>query len=181
MEIPKVTIKHAEFIIVPALIVFGVMLRLLPHEPNVAPVGAIALFGGAVFGWRAAIGLPLGILILSDLVIGMYPGIQYTWIGFLLVAIFGMALRKVAFLPRVAAGAFGSAAIFFVVSNAGVWLAGGLYPHTIAGLEHCYAAAIPFFRPTLLGDGLYGSVLFGAYALALRWADARCSAPANVR
>jgi hypothetical protein len=31
-----------------ALVMFGVVMRLLPHPANLAPVGAIALFGGAV-------------------------------------------------------------------------------------------------------------------------------------
>ena len=43
-----------------ALVVFGVVMRLLPHPANLAPVGAIALFGGAVlprrYGWWRLVG-----------------------------------------------------------------------------------------------------------------------------
>lgn len=35
------------------LIVLAALSRLLPHPPNVSPVEAIALFGGAYFGRRS--------------------------------------------------------------------------------------------------------------------------------
>lgn len=178
MEIRKTAIKHSQLIIAIALIVLGATLRLLPHEPNVAPIGAIALFGGALLGWRLALWLPLTIMMLSDLVLGFYPGIQYTWMGFLLVAGFGMLLKKLPFLPRVTLGAFGSAMIFFVVSNFGVWFASGMYAHSLDGLWQCYYAALPFFRMTLLGDAFFAFVLFGTYELATGWARSRL--PASV-
>jgi hypothetical protein len=173
VEIRKTAIKHSQLIIAMALIIIAVMLRLLPHEPNFAPVGAIALFGGVLLGWRLALWLPLSVMMLSDLLLGFYPGIQYTWIGFLLVAGFGMLLKKLPFLPRVTLGAFGSAAIFFVVSNFGVWLAGGMYAQSVEGLWQCYYAALPFFRMTLLGDAFYAFMLFGVYELATGWVCSR--------
>jgi hypothetical protein len=173
VEIRKTAIKHSQLIIAIALIIIAVMLRLLPHEPNFAPVGAIALFGGVLLGWRLALWLPLSVMMLSDLLLGFYPGIQYTWIGFLLVAGFGMLLKKLPFLPRVTLGAFGSAVIFFVVSNFGVWLASGMYALSVEGLWQCYCAALPFFRTTLLGDAFYVFMLFGAYELATGWARSR--------
>jgi len=69
----------------------------------------------------------------------------------------------------VPAGAIGSAVIFFVVSNFGVWLQGHMYPLTWAGLVHCYELALPFFRNTFYGDFLYSWVLFGVYALAVKF------------
>ena len=59
-----------------------------------------------------------------------------------------------------------SSVLFFVVSNLAVWVVSTSYPKTWGGLVTCYVAAIPFFRNTLLGDGLYVSVLFGGLALA---------------
>jgi len=53
---------------------------------------------------------------------------------------------------------------FFVLTNAGVWLAGGLYPLTGAGLVSCYVAAIPFFGRTLAAQLLYATLLFGLHA-----------------
>ena len=42
----------------------------------------------------------------------------------------------------------------------------GTYERGLAGLWHCYVAAIPFFRYTLTGDMIFAVVLFGGYALA---------------
>lgn len=151
-----------------ALLIFGVIMRLLPHPANLAPVGAIALFGGAVLPPRYAWWLPVAIMVASDLLfLGAYNGIVFTWLGFLLVALFGMSLRNQSNWLRVPFGALGAAVTFFVVSNFGVWLQGQMYPLTWAGLVHCYEMALPFFRNTFLGDLLYSTLLFGVYALAL--------------
>ncbi len=149
-----------------ALVVFGVIMRLLPHPANLAPVGAIALFGGAILPRRYGWWLPLAVMIASDTVLGFYNGILFTWAGFLLVALFGMTLRNQNNWVRVPVGAMCSAVIFFVVSNFGVWLQGHMYPLTWSGLVQCYQMALPFFRNTFFGDFVYSWILFGVYALA---------------
>lgn len=156
-----------------ALVVFGVVMRLLPHPANLAPVGAIALFGGAVLPRKLGWWLPLAVMIVSDLFIGFYDGIIFTWLGFLLVGLFGMTLRSQSNWFRVPFGALGAAVIFFIVSNFGVWLLGNMYPLTLAGLALCYEMALPFFRNTFFGDFLYGWLLFGAYAFATYLAKPR--------
>jgi hypothetical protein len=166
MEIRKSSINW-QVVVAVALIFIGVALRLVPHMPNFAPVGAIALFGGALLGWRTAVWLPLLVMILSDLMLGFYPGIQYTWAGFLLVALFGGLFRHARYLTRVVLGGIGGATLFFVVSNFGVWLSSGMYAHDIAGLGQCYTMALPFFRASLMADVFYAGVLFGIYELAL--------------
>lgn len=165
----EIRVKRTLLLIALALIVFGVVMRLLPHPANLAPVGAIALFGGAVLPKRYGWWLPLVIMMISDLFLGSYNGILFTWLGFLLVGLFGMTLRDKSNWFRVPVGALTGAVIFFVVSNFGVWAQGGLYAHTWAGLVLCYEMALPFFRNTLTGDLLYGGLLFGVYALATRF------------
>ncbi|MBP5474427.1 MAG: hypothetical protein J6X92_06710, partial [Bacteroidales bacterium] len=56
--------------------------------------------------------------------------------------------------------------IFFLISNFGTW-ASGLMPYTkdFSGLMTCYAAGIPFFKNTLMGDLFYCGVMFGIYEL----------------
>jgi len=54
-------------------IIFGIFCWLIPHLPNVTPVAAIALFGGTYLDKRAALVVPLIIMIISDLVIGLHP------------------------------------------------------------------------------------------------------------
>lgn len=162
-------INRTLILIVLTLVAFGVIMRLVPHPANLAPVGAIALFAGAVLPRKLAWWLPLAIMMASDMVLGTYDGILFTWAGFLLVALFGMTLRGASNWLRVPFGALGASVIFFIVSNFGTWLQGGMYEHTWAGLVLCYEMALPFFRNTFVGDLAYSSLLFGAYAYALKF------------
>jgi hypothetical protein len=150
------------------LVGFGVVMRLLPHPDNLAPVGAIALFGGAVLPRKYGWWLPLAVMAVSDYVIGFYAGLVFNWGALLLAAFYGMLLRHSSNWFRMSVGALVGGLIFFAVSNFGVWLQGGLYPHTWDGLARCYVMALPFLKNTLLGNLLYGVVLFGVYALAAR-------------
>src|SRR5688572_32441286 len=96
-----------------ALIVAGIALRLVPHAANFAPVGAIALFGGAVLSPKIGWWLPLAIMVLSDSILGFHDTVLFTWAGFLLVGLFGMTLRHTRNLVRIPLGALGSAVIFY--------------------------------------------------------------------
>lgn len=182
MEIRKSPINW-QLVIVVALVVAGAALRLLPHVPNVAPVGAIALFGGAMLSWRLAVWLPLAVMLLSDLVLGFYPGIEFTWAGFLIVALYGMTFRGRSLPVKVLVGGLGSGLLFYVVSNFGTWLVGGMYPPTFEGLVQCYVMGLPFLQATLTGDMLYGLVLFGTYETVWRFVSFRlyASVPPLVR
>lgn len=161
-----------------ALIIAGIVLRIIPHTANFAPVGAIALFGGAVLGTRYALWVPLVIMVISDFFLGFHGTVLFTWGGFVLVGMFGMFLRDRSNAERIPLGALGSALIFFVVSNFGVWVEGKLYPHTLQGLADCFVAAIPFLRTSLIADLLFATALFGAYALVAKLALRNQSAPA---
>jgi hypothetical protein len=151
------------------LAVLGVALRVIPHTDNFAPIGAIALFAGAVLGLRHALWLPVGIMIVSDLIIGLHSAILFTWGGFLLVALFGTLLQGTRNRWRVPLGALGSAVIFYLVSNFGVWIEGRLYPPTWHGLIDSYVMALPFLRTSFVADLCFAALLFGAYALAGRY------------
>jgi hypothetical protein len=58
------------------------------------------------------------------------------------------------------------ATAFFLVSNFAVWAFQSDYEKSLAGLAHCYAAAVPFYRWMLAGDVFYLVVLFSCWALA---------------
>ncbi len=144
--------------------------RLLPHPPNLTPIAALALFGGACFSDKgAAFLVPLAAMFLSDLVIGLHRGLPVVYGAFALTVCIGLWLRaRRRWLP-IAGATLASSIVFYIVTNFGVWALGSLYPKTLAGLVTCYIAAVPFFRNTLLGDGAYAIVLFGSLALAERW------------
>lgn len=162
-------ITRSQAIIAGALIAAGTLLRLVPHTANFAPVGAIALFGGAVLPPRLALVLPLAIMALSDLILGLHGTFIFTWGGFVLVGVLGMALRGRSDWLRIPLGAVGGALIFYTVSNFGVWAEGTLYARTWQGLVECYSAGLPFLKISLMADLLFSGVLFGAYGLARRW------------
>ncbi len=62
----------ARILVILIAIVAAAALRLVPHPPNFTPIGAMALFSGAMLGRRGIIALaaPLGALLLSDLALG---------------------------------------------------------------------------------------------------------------
>ncbi len=142
-------------------------LRLVPHPPNFSPIDAMALFSGALLGRRAlAFAAPVAALLLSDLFLGFYPGMLFQYAAVALIVLLGMlVLPRIAVL-RVGLVALASSALFFVLSNFGVWAVSGMYAHTPAGLAAAYVAAIPFFQNTVAGDLFYAALLFGGFALA---------------
>jgi hypothetical protein len=146
------------------LVILGITLRLVPHVPNVAPVVAIALFAGAYLNKRYAPWLALGLMVVSDFLVGLHNVMAFTWISVVLISFLGLWLRTRKTPAMVVGSSVVSSLLFFVITNFGVWVM-GWYPHTLAGLQQCYVMAIPFLRYTLLGDLAYVAVFFGAYEL----------------
>jgi uncharacterized membrane protein len=157
------------WIVIVGLIAAAAATRLLPHPPNVTPMAAMALFGGAhLADRRLAFLVPLGAMLASDLVLGLHALLPVVYGAFALIVWIGTRLAGRITPVRVAAATLAGSVLFFVVTNFGVWALGGLYPRTAAGLVAAYVAAIPFFRNTLLGDAAYALLLFGGYALLER-------------
>ncbi len=145
--------------------------RLMPHPPNFTPLGALALFGGAHFtSTSPAFAVPLLAMLLSDglLGFGIHRLTPFVYGSFALIVVLGRLLRHRRSVPAIGSAAVAGAVLFFVITNFGVWLTGGLYPPTMEGLAACCVAAIPFFGNTLAADILYAAVLFGGFALAER-------------
>ncbi|MBB4658215.1 DUF6580 family putative transport protein [Parvularcula dongshanensis] len=157
----------------------AVSWRVLPHMPNVAPVAALSLFAAWATGraWVGAL-LSLTVLIVSDAVLGrLLSGFSYdpalqgiVWAMLLAPALLARFLparagRAFAFSPL---AALGGALAFFLVTNAAVWALGDFYAPGPAGLLTSYAAGLPFFRASLIGDVLFALTLFGGAALAER-------------
>ena len=171
---------NARILTLLAAILAAAALRLVPHPPNFTPIGAMALFSGAYLGRRGAVALvaPLGALFLSDLVLGFYRGMPTVYFSVALIVIIGwLALRRVSPI-RVGGAAIASSVLFFVLTNFGMWLSSGFYPRTLAGLEACYIAAIPFFQNTVAGDLFYSVLLFGGFAVLEKLVPALRSRPA---
>jgi hypothetical protein len=161
------TSNHARLAALLLAIGGAAALRLVPHPPNFSPIDAMALFSGAYVGRRAlAFAAPLAALLLSDVVLGFYPGMLFQYVSVALIVLLGsLAVSRVT-VPRLVGAALASSLLFFAISNFGVWAVSGMYEHTLAGLGACYVAAIPFFQNTVAGDLFYTTLLFGGFKVA---------------
>ncbi len=166
------------FIFVSSAILLAAIVRLLITGmiPNFAPIGAMALFGGAYLSnKRLAIILPLIAMFISDLFLELHDTMLYVYISFALITLIGVAIRNSVSTGTVVIASLLSSVLFFLLTNFGVWLQGTLYPRSLGGLIECYAAAIPFYRHnlfgsfalnTVMGDLFFNGILFGSFYLA---------------
>ncbi len=146
------------------LVVLAAALRVVPHPPNFAPVGAIALFGGACFpSRRLAFLLPLSALFLSDLILGFRILVPVVYGSFAINVLLGCWLGSRRRLLPLALVTLTGSILFFVVTNFASWLL--WHPHTLGGFVTCYVAAFPFFQNTVLCDLTFVAGLFGTSVL----------------
>ncbi|MBI2033169.1 MAG: hypothetical protein HYT10_01760 [Candidatus Levybacteria bacterium] len=145
------------------VIAFGVVMRLLPHPANVAPVAALALFGGVYLEKKYAVILPIVIMFVSDAIIGFHNTMVFVYASFILIGLIGLWLRSHKTLTSVISASLFSSLIFFLVTNFGVWLVGNMYQRSLNGLVTAFVLALPFFRNTIMGDLLYTGLFFAVY------------------
>jgi len=150
-----------------SLILFGILLRFMPHAANFTPVAAIALFSGAHLKKKYAIIVPLALMAVSDIFIGMHNVLIFTWGSFILVSLLGTLIGKNKSLGRITGTSLLSSFLFFVVTNFGVWVM-GWYPQTLKGLIDCYVMGLPFLRDFTISTLLYSALFFTAYELIAR-------------
>ena len=156
--------------IVLAIIAVAALVRFLPHPPNFVPLTAIALFAGAyITDKRLAFIVPIGAMFISDAIIGFHNTMIFVYASLIAMVGIGMLLQNRKRVAPIAIATVSGSALFFLVTNFGVWLMTGMYTKTFEGLIACYVAAIPFFRYALAGDLVYVTFLFGSFALAQRW------------
>jgi hypothetical protein len=174
------------FVVFAGMVLMAALSRLLPHPPNFAPINALALFAGAyIADKRLAFVVPVVAMLLSDSALelttgwGFYDGMWVVYVAFCLVTLLGFSLRRsvetgdaaakrtTSAVP-IAGATLAASLLFFLVTNFMVWAMGTMYPHTAHGLVACFAAALPFFGNSLLGDAAYAGLLFGGFALAER-------------
>lgn len=157
-------------LIIPALLILlGLTARLLPHPPNFAPIGAIAIFGGIYLPKRWAILAPLAAMFVSDIFIGFYAWqiMASVYLSFALTGVIGLIVKQKKTLARVVGGTLLGSILFFLITNIAVWAFGAMYPQNLAGLMESYTMAIPFFRNSLLGDLFYVGILVGSAEVLL--------------
>jgi hypothetical protein len=167
------------------LTVLSALGRLVPHAPNVTPLGGSCLFAGSRIQGLWAYLLPLIVLVATDPIVGHAGGASggYTrespiiYASFLISVWIGRRMLRNVTPVRVGAAAFLCSLQFFVITNFSLWAFGVMghstfYSADLNGLIACYTLALPFWGRTLAGDLVYSGAIFGLYALLSRRASA---------
>lgn len=151
------------------LIFLGVILRILPHPPNFAPIAAIALFGGVYLTKKYFWIVPLLALFVGDYFIGSYNiRLMIAVYGsFGIISLIGLWLRNHRSLGMIISSALVGSLLFYLITNFAVWAFSPWYMKDISGLMLSYTLALPFFKNTILGNLFYVSLFFGVYELVL--------------
>jgi hypothetical protein len=163
------------------LLLVAVLSRVIPHAPwwSFTAVTGCLLYFGAKRPWREMLA-PLAALIAADcyLTLFQYSGYSmrwgfsaFSWGWYLGAMVLGsLLLRKRVTLARGVAGALLGPTSFFIVSNFGSWFTNpfNMYPRTLAGLETCLWAGVPYYRNDLLATSLVLAVMLGVPALVRR-------------
>ena len=174
--------------LIPLVALFRIFLAWQPVGASTwlmgaSPLAAVALCGGLFLPRRLALAVPLGILLLSDLVIDAHYGANFfdasllaRYVLLALIGLGGMALRHasargVGVFALLAATLAGSV-FFYVASNTLTWLGSPAYAQTAAGLWQALTVGLPgfppsylFFRNALVSDGLYSMVFLACVRL----------------
>lgn len=150
----------------------------LPAEAqpwNLSVIGALGLFAASRLGFWPAIGFVALAIGVKDATVYLIRGEGWepyplSWLYFSGYAAVGWAfLRRTESPGRIGAVSLATSLLFFVVSNFVSWLEQAYpYGYSLAGLADCYAAGLPFYRGTFVGDVAFTAALFGAHAALSR-------------
>jgi len=136
--------------------------RFVPHPPNFTSLIALSFYVPAILGKRYILALVVSFF-LTDLLIGFHATTLFTWGSVLLI---GLASKFFLsnILTRISGALFG-AAIFYLVTNFGVWCLGS-YGYSVEGLIICYTLAIPFFVYSIISTLIFSGIIEGILKLS---------------
>src|SRR5882724_10892978 len=109
--------KIQNFLTALVIILVAALMRIVPHPANVAPIAAMALFGGVYLDKKYAIILPLAALFISDIFLGFNQSMPYVYGSFVLTGLIGMWLRTHKSFNNIVLGTLISSIIFFLITN----------------------------------------------------------------
>jgi hypothetical protein len=160
------------------LLLFAILTRLVPHTGwmNFTAVTGALLYFGARRPWREMLA-PLAALMATDFILTTYSyHFAFHWQAYLptwawyaaAIALGQILLHSRTTFVRVAAGVVLGPTSFWIISDYAVWAGSGMYPHTWAGLQACFIAAIPFYRNDLVSTAIVAGLAFGVPVLVRR-------------
>lgn len=78
-----------------SFVVVAVLIRFLPHPPNVAPITAVALFAGTFFNKKHwAFLMPLLAMVITDMFLGFSTITPIVYFSFLAITAVGILFKK---------------------------------------------------------------------------------------
>lgn len=151
---------------------------------NFTPIGAMALFGGAYFvqRWKGIL-FPLLALFISDIVMMktiyassssgglLYDGWWIVYVVFSMIVLMGSCILKKISARNFIIAAVSAALLHWLITDFGVWLSGSdittgkPFTKDWQGLVKCYTLALPYVKNMLIGNLVYGTILFGGFEL----------------
>lgn len=167
--------NYTNILLAAGLILATAVMRIITaemHIPNITPVAAVGLFGGAVLADKKyAYALPLLGMFIADVYFSLFTsvngfyGIEQVLVygGMALVTFLGSKMGTVNGGKVIGYSLIGSF-VFFVVSNFGSYLK-GWYGYDLNGLVQTYIMAIPFYKYSYVADLIGSCSLFGLYFL----------------
>lgn len=148
------------------LLLVSVAWRILPHEWNMTPFMALALFAGArLSSLPARFLLPLAGMLVSDLVLGFHATLLWVYGDMALVVGLGVLLRRRQGPGWYAGAAVTGSLLFFAITNFAVWYATDLYSPTPAGLLASYVAGLPFLAKSLGADLFFTALFYACFMM----------------
>ena len=117
-------------------VIAAVLLRLIPHAPNFAPIAALALFGGCYLNKKYAIIVPLVAMFIADIFLGFaeFWVILSVYLSFALIGLLGLWLRKRKNVTNTVGATLSGSLLFFIITIFAVWIAPPWYSITFKGL-----------------------------------------------
>jgi hypothetical protein len=169
--------------ILPLILMLVFALSRIPGvlPQNFSAAYALAFCGGLYFARSMAWWLPLGTLIVTDILLNVFYYHESVFSGYMLVktvAFVGIVALGRLFKPQMSwlkltCGGLLGAILFYLITNTASWINDPAYAKTIAGWIQAltigrtdfHPTTIEFFRNTLLGGGLFTALFVGAMKL----------------
>jgi hypothetical protein len=177
MSLQKINTRN---IILALIILTVVAIRLLTLKyqiwSNFTPVGAVAIFSGVYFSdkWKAYAIILLSFFV-SDVVINhAYTGQWSLWsnytfwncVCFSIIIFIGSTIKKLNIVNSIIVLLAPVIVHWLIMDLPWINEASSLYPNSLLGYWEALVAAIPFEKNMLLGDAVFGAILFGGFELA---------------
>lgn len=175
----KIYIRNSVIIlmIILAVVIRSLNINHITQWVTFTPIGAVAMFSGTYLKdkWKAFL-VPIAVVFISDLGLNYVWFHKFVWVDgssivvyatLAVMVVIGMNIKKVNVVNIVAASLL-AVLIHWLLTDIGPWLNSGTYSKGIIGYGQSLIAALPFEKSLLIGNLLFGAVLYGGFELAKR-------------